>query len=328
MLIPMYNVAPYLRECLDSLLAQWQAGVEVVLLDDASTDTTAALAATLCAQHPGKLRLLRHAHNTGIAAARNTLLQAAQGEFVWFLDSDDKLLPGALARLRTCLAQHDPDLVLCDFRTFREGGRLKDRLRDRRRKSSFSGPAHRAGTDRQALLRHVLQAGQLHPWSKIARRTTWTRVLFPEGRTFEDIATIMPLLHGVRRWVHIPEAWVGYRVRADSIVHAPSGRSMADLVLSLRDLHAAVVREPDCRADRALCTALDRFCLHRLSAAALWCCRTGQAVPLDMPALLRGMYPQGAAGALDRVGRWGWLRRARKVRYRIRRAGWLDGATG
>ena len=107
-LVPVYNVQDYLQACLASVVEQVAqlplaeeggAGVEVLVLDDCSTDGSRALMEQLAQRWPGRLTLMRHAVNQGLSAARNTMIDAARGEYLWFLDSDDKLLPGAL-RLR------------------------------------------------------------------------------------------------------------------------------------------------------------------------------------------------------------------------------------
>lgn len=118
-LIPVYNVEAYLAECVESVMAQAGEGVEVLLLDDGSPDGSWALMQALSGRWPGRLWLLQHERNGGLSAARNTLIDAAQGEYLWFLDSDDKLLPGAIDALRAIVRQHAPDLVLCDFRVWR-----------------------------------------------------------------------------------------------------------------------------------------------------------------------------------------------------------------
>ena len=102
-LVPVYNVRDYLTECIESVLAQApdDGGVEVLLLDDCSTDDSSAVIAQLQSRWPGRLSVLRHARNSGLSAARNTLMDAAKGRYLWFLDSDDKLLPGAIDSLRT-----------------------------------------------------------------------------------------------------------------------------------------------------------------------------------------------------------------------------------
>lgn len=125
-LIPVYNVRDYLAECVASVLEQApdDGSVEVLLLDDCSTDGSSETIDQLRARWPGRLRLLQHDRNRGLSAARNTMLGAAQGEYIWFLDSDDKLLPGAIPALHQIVQAHGPDAVLCDFQVWREKPRL------------------------------------------------------------------------------------------------------------------------------------------------------------------------------------------------------------
>lgn len=209
-LIPVYNVEPYLRDCLASLLPQLPpVGVEAILLDDASTDGSLGLCSEICPQSHPQVRLMRHPSNAGLSAARNTMLDAARGDYIWFVDSDDEVMPGAIARLRAIIDRDAPDLVLCDYE---RGGRHL---------SSFAGPSGRPSADREALLQGVFARRRLHSWSKIARRSLWGDDLrFPAGRCFEDIATTPWLLLRARTHYHAAEAWVRYRDRPDSIMGA------------------------------------------------------------------------------------------------------------
>lgn len=322
-LIPVYNVERYLGDCVNSVMAQWSEGIEVLLLDDVSTDGSAALAAELCTRHAGRLRLLNHDTNRGLASARNTLLEAAGGDYVWFLDSDDILLPGAINGLRNVVDAHAPDLVLCDYRFMHEGRRsLKIRWKDTLRRTSFRGPSSGPGEDATLLARSLLEAGQLHAWSKIARREVWQRAPFPPGRRFEDIPTIPNLVAATGRWLHVPRAWVGYRVRPGSIANSPRPDSMADLARSIGELHEGFT--PMARTNRRLGHALDRFCLHRLGVVARWQHETGQVLPLDMPELLARLYPQGVQAAIRHSFGWYWRQRAARVKRRFHRVGWLS----
>ena len=324
-LIPMYNVSGYLQECIDSVMPQWESGVEILLLDDASTDDTLEQSLAMRQRFPGRLEVLRHEQNRGLSAARNSLLQQARGTHVWFLDSDDRLRADAIASLKSVIHRHSPDLVLCDYQTFRAGGSLKERIKDRQTRTTFHGPSQVLQNNRQLLLRHVMEAGQFHAWTKIARREVWARAPFPEGRSFEDIAVICPLLQATGSWIHIPQAWVQYRVRSGSIATTPKPASQADLVTSIAELHAAVTALPEFQTDAALRRALNRFCLHRIGTVAAWCYGDGkgQPLPLDTPAVLKRMYPDGVNWALDQVRGWGWWQRARRVKRRYRRVGWL-----
>lgn len=95
-IIPVYNVAPYLRECLDSLLAQTFADWEAVCVDDGSTDGGGAILDEYAARD-ARFRVF-HQSNAGVSAARNKGLDAAKGEWIWFVDADDETMPVALER--------------------------------------------------------------------------------------------------------------------------------------------------------------------------------------------------------------------------------------
>ena len=118
-IIPTYNYARFIREAIDSALAQTHAPLEVIVVDDGSTDDTAQV----LAEYGSSIRAIRQ-QNQGVAAARNTGLAAARGEYVTFLDSDDVWKPLKLERQ---IARFDADpalgLVHCGAETFDGQGR-------------------------------------------------------------------------------------------------------------------------------------------------------------------------------------------------------------
>lgn len=123
-IVPVYNVACYLTECLDSVLCQAAgAGIEVIAVDDASTDDSARILDERAAADP-RLRVVRLELNGGQGHARNTGLGVAAGEYVWFVDGDDRLADGALAAVAALLAsQARPDVLLIDWVNCYPGGR-------------------------------------------------------------------------------------------------------------------------------------------------------------------------------------------------------------
>ncbi|RMX04185.1 glycosyltransferase family 2 protein [Corticibacter populi] len=254
-LIPVYNVEAYLQECVESVLAQADAGVEVLMLDDVSTDGSALLMEALRQRWPDRIRLLAHPRNQGLSAARNTMLAACQGDYVWCLDSDDKLLPGAIAELRDIVSRHGPELVLCDFQLWRAHPRLKHRLRGEAHRASFAGPAGQLLHSRADLLAGMCRKGQMHAWSKVVRRSLWGDDLrFPSGSYFEDMATMPRLLLRARSWFYAPSVWVAYRQREGSIVSNMTLRKAADLSGALRvfskELVLAQQEDPGLRQPR------------------------------------------------------------------------------
>lgn len=114
--IPVYNVEAYLRECVDSVLAQTMQNFEILLVDDGATDNSG----TICDEYGVKDERVRviHRENGGLSAARNTGLDAAAGEYVYFLDSDDYIVPCALERLWSMAEREKADFVFFDASVF------------------------------------------------------------------------------------------------------------------------------------------------------------------------------------------------------------------
>lgn len=209
-LLPVYNVEPYLADCVRSIMQQVadDVGVQIIIVDDASHDRSWAIALALREQYPQSLKLVRHDVNQGVSAARNRLISEAEGEYIWFVDPDDYLLAGALAELRAIVAQHAPDLILCDYR--------KSPLVTTR---SFYGPSKQLSTDIGRLVAGVFKSRKMYCWLKISRRSLWTDgPYFPAGKIFEDIATMPWLLLKARHFYYMPSPWIYYRRRTGSIM--------------------------------------------------------------------------------------------------------------
>lgn len=316
-LVPVYRVEPWLQECVESVMRQGEDGIELLLLDDASPDNSGAIARTLQQRYPDAVQLLAHPRNRGLSAARNTLVEHAAGRYVWFLDSDDLLLPGSIAGLRRAVEADAPDLVLCDFRVIRARSGLRHRLRGEMHRSTFAGRGTGPARDRAALVAGLLGGRQLHAWSKIAKRDIWRRIRFPEGRTFEDMAVIPSLVARVDSYCHVSAPWVGYRQRPDSILASWSHERIADLLQSLQELHAGLLALPELDDPEAR-FALDYFCLRTFALLVRRFGRPGwppvDAIPETCRAAFRELFPGGAAAVLDRCGHRGWWLRRRRLR--------------
>lgn len=319
-LVPVYNVQPYLRECLASVIEQLgdDTGVEILVLDDRSTDGSWTLLEELARHWPGRLQLLRHERNAGLSAARNTMIDAAQGEYLWFLDSDDKLLPGSVARLRTIVQAHAPDVVLCDFAVWRERERFKHRLRGERHRRSFRGVASRLEHDHCALLAGMLSTGELHAWSKISRRALWGNDLrFPVGKHFEDMTTMPLVALRARSFYYESRPWVAYRQRAGSILASMSVPKALDQSAALLPFVQALEATP-CARHEGLRLALAQQAARSLVGAMRAVRRAGAAAGVG-EALRRNfcavspLTPQELARAYLLRG-W-WLRCWRFLRW-------------
>lgn len=109
--IPVYNVADYLRGCIDSVLANDCTDCEIILVDDGATD---GICPGICDEYadryPGLIRVI-HQENRGLGGARNTGIEAARGDYLLFVDSDDTIVPDALTRLSAAVDSSGADIV-------------------------------------------------------------------------------------------------------------------------------------------------------------------------------------------------------------------------
>ena len=133
-IVPIYNVAPYLRKCVDSLLAQDITDYEIILVDDGSTDDSGAIADEIVREVMGDesnchspfannptLSVI-HQENAGLSAARNAGIAKAQGEYIWFVDSDDYVEPNVLGKLMEQIERDKLDVLRIRYQNVRESG--------------------------------------------------------------------------------------------------------------------------------------------------------------------------------------------------------------
>lgn len=316
-LVPAHNAAAHIDACLRSVLAQLPGdgpGIELLVLDDASTDSTRERVAAFVASHPRHVRLLHQPANGGISAARNRLLAEARGRYLWFLDADDLVLPGAVADLRDLLERDAPDLVLCDFRYLR-GERLS------RPRCTCHAPADAMSGDRARLVAATLAAGELHVWSKIARRDLWQQVVFPVGRHFEDIAGTCQLLLRVHRWVHVHRPWIAYRQHPGSIMATLTHARLDEWMAALEGMQP-LLDDPVAGATPTAVQAVADFRLRNLASALRRVARLPgaerDAARRTLAGARRRLFPQGTRAVLRGWMRRGWwlrvLRTARALR--------------
>lgn len=126
--IPVYNAAAYLPACLDSILSQSFTDFEILLVDDGSRDGSGAVCDEYAAKD-GRVRVF-HKENGGVSSARNLGLDHTEGEWVYFVDSDDRLIPDGLQVLVDCISD-EVDIVLGGYERYDEAGRLEYAIEDR-----------------------------------------------------------------------------------------------------------------------------------------------------------------------------------------------------
>lgn len=218
--VPAYNVAPYIRECIESLAGVATADFELLVIDDGSTDGTGELLDELRATRPW-LQVL-HTDNGGVTAARSLGLSRSRGEYVWFVDADDCVHPDALQRIRSALLAHRPDILQFDFeRRFPDGSRHRSQ-----RKSSL--PPGRIFAARMVALPALFDDRLFYLWQRVFHRSLFIddSLQHPELRYFEDIVNTPFLYARAESFLFLDEPLLTYRQREGSIVHSISARSV------------------------------------------------------------------------------------------------------
>ncbi len=124
-IIPVYNVAPYIKRCLDSVVAQTFQDIECILVDDCGIDDSKEIVQQYINNYQGQIqfKLIHHKENLGLSAARNTGIQVATGEWLYFLDSDDSIIPDCIAIL-LALQENYPDADFVQGNLLDESGEI------------------------------------------------------------------------------------------------------------------------------------------------------------------------------------------------------------
>jgi len=115
-IIPVYNVEPYLKKCLDSVVTQTYKEIEIILVDDGSTDGSGPICDEYAAQDK-RIRVI-HKRNGGLSDARNVGLDRCSGRYVTFIDSDDYVASDYVERLYRILVEYNADIAVCDYFEF------------------------------------------------------------------------------------------------------------------------------------------------------------------------------------------------------------------
>lgn len=212
-IIPVYNVSAYLARALASVCGQTYEALEILLVDDGSTDGSGQICDEW-AGRDGRIRVI-HRENGGVSAARNTGLRAARGSLIAFADADDWLEPGMYAALAALLeADGTADMAVCGYYDYPHGP-------DRPviRGTGFAGSCGQEEAAAQFLSRNGYN---VTVWNKLFRRGAVIRngrgIAFPEKLSFgEDEVWLLRVLQNARRIVFLPEPLYHWRKREGSI---------------------------------------------------------------------------------------------------------------
>ncbi len=215
-IVPIYNVEPYLRRCVDSLLAQDLAedGYEIILVDDGSTDGSGQVADALAAQHTNVHVI--HKKNEGVSVARNTAMAVAKGKYVQFVDADDYIMPNVLGELVAKMDAEQLEMLRFNYRFVDDNG-------DVTHPNKYSQPDDYSDSicDGLTFLNERLGGG-CYAWQFMFAHEL-TCINFMHGIALgEDTYWTIQMLMRVKRITSVDSVIYNYFVRGESATFNPS----------------------------------------------------------------------------------------------------------
>lgn len=270
-IIPVYNAAATLRAAAEAILAQDLQDFELLLVDDGSTDGTAALCHALSARD-SRVRVISQ-KNAGICAARNRGMEAAAGEYIAFCDDDDVFLPGALRLLLETAQKTQADVVRADYELLRE-----------KKDGGFAKQPHLQGKGcclwKDGYETFLANSGPQFVWNALYRRQALKSLKFDERCRYglEDFIFNMTLYAGTDRAVYLPLTVYRHFERLQSTSVCRSAQAFHGRIQALAPWMAA-----EYAALLARCPKQDQ--------ARLWALRRTEAITFLMHQLRDGKAP-------------------------------------
>jgi len=212
-IIPVYNTEKYLSACVDSILQQDHVSLEIILVDDGSTDSSVSICDNYAQKHDNIKAI--HIKNSGPATAKNEGLKLAQGNYIALTDSDDKMKPLMLHKMVSAGYEHDADIICCNYEQIDENGNV----------SHLNSTNKRYVLDHEEGLVHFFSKDKIYSqcWTKLYKRQMLVDHHIendPGLRTDEDfIFNIRAFIHA-QKTVIVDEPLYVYTHRENSLAHA------------------------------------------------------------------------------------------------------------
>lgn len=221
-IVPVYNVEKYLERCIDSLVNQTLKDIEIILVDDGSTDSSGRI----CDEYAKKDKRIKviHKENGGLSQARNFGLDIANGRYLQFVDGDDFIHKQMVEILYDTIINNNADISICDFDKVYENTKIKYKKLD-------------YNTINVKIYNNIESLNQLYSkdvikfviaWNKLYKKELFTNLRYRDGKIHEDEFIIHELLFKSKKVVYIPLKLYYYLQREDSIMKSTFGIKRLD----------------------------------------------------------------------------------------------------
>lgn len=210
-IVPVYNTAKFLRKCLHSIIQQTYQNLEILIVDDGSTDESISICEEI-KRNDNRVSIIRQM-NCGVSAARNCAIAAAKGEWLVFVDSDDYIDSDMVEKLYCAVRRYQADYAVCGYACVSENQKLIRK---------YVAEKEQVVSKVKALEMHYLDEYTVNfvtVWGKIMRHKIWKTLRFEEGMFYEDLEIMPLLLWECNKIVVLDYIGYNYVQRKGSIMH-------------------------------------------------------------------------------------------------------------
>lgn len=227
-IIPIYNSEKYLEECLDSIINQTYRNLEILLVDDGSTDSS-ALICDKYAQEDKRITVF-HVENGGVGRARNIGLENAKGDYIYFADSDDFFYKEAIESLLSGIEKTGADIAIGDYFLMDHDG---TNIKNPHEMERIIGTEECKVISEETFWKYVTNCNIIvFPQSKLYAGNIWKNNRFKEGMINEDHNALPDIMSCVKSIVCVNVKLFNYRIHNDSIMHCGVRFKSSDAVVA------------------------------------------------------------------------------------------------
>lgn len=241
--VPVYNVEPFLECCIDSIVNQTYKNLEIILVDDGSPDQSPNIC-DAWAKKDKRIHVI-HQTNGGAGKARNRALDIAQGEFVTFVDSDDYISPIMFEFLYQQFKE-DVDIVECSYLTTKNDSMQFD---------DYNAPYYtKCVTAEEAVRENIVdQIFRQLIWNKMYRKSVIGDVRFPIGKRIDDEFWTYQVLGKARKLVYTDKVLYAYRQQGESVMHSLGANKRLEAIEAKIQRHEYICQRMPLLKEESLC---------------------------------------------------------------------------
>lgn len=242
-IIPCYNSAEFIEECLESVLPNIQSDMEVIVVNDGSMDNSNDIIIKIAHRYPDKNLIIINQDNAGLSAARNKGLSIASGEYISLLDSDDLFDQKFWSEVPHLLNDSSIDIIEFNAEQFEnELSNIVEHIDC----AVFSGKKIISSIEQ---LKPAFQRCKWYPWARVYKKSLFldNNIEFPEGRLYEDMSTIPALYLKCKCIFGINKSLIWYRFHKKSITQTFRQKDISDLVYVATKLSSLSKENPEAK---------------------------------------------------------------------------------